>query len=224
MLRVWDVASGLELHSAKVKSGSLYSVVLSGDGRKALTASWVAGQSWEEIYEMKVWDAAGGRELRTLKLVEPFRRPQHLSLSGDARLALIEYYDMVKVWDLERLCELRSFGNPARTIRGVALSADGRRSITGCAKTVKVWDVGTGQIVRSLEGHVSQLIAVALSADGRMAISVHDDRTVNVWDADTGRELATFTAYVDLACCAVSSDKTTIAVGDENGVIHYLQI
>jgi hypothetical protein len=217
MFRVWDVANGHELRSAKINSGSLYGVVLSEDGRTALTASWYPYPSKSPV-TMKVWDVVSGREQRTFQFGSRIHR---LALSRDARLALIASNTMLELWDLENGLELRSFGD---AVNGMALSADGRRAVTGSGKTVKIWDVGTGHIVRSLEGHWSKVIDVALSADGRMAVSASNDRNLNVWDAETGRGLATFTAYVDLACCAVSSDKTTIAAGDKNGAIHYLQI
>ena len=43
--------------------------------------------------------------------------------------------------------------------------------------------------LRSLEGHTDLVLAVAVSPDGRTIVSGSHDRTVKVWEAESGRLL-----------------------------------
>lgn len=78
-------------------------------------------------------------------------------------------------------------------VSAVAFSADGRRIITAGAGVlstddkVQLLDLETGECVATFEGHEQTVSAVALSGDGRLAMSGGWDRTVRVWETDTGK-------------------------------------
>ncbi|HEV3203710.1 MAG TPA: sigma-70 family RNA polymerase sigma factor, partial [Gemmataceae bacterium] len=66
---------------------------------------------------------------------------------------------------------------------------------------------GEGRIgaVRVLEGHGDRVTGVAFAPDGRRAISSSHDRTVRVWDVNSGRELHRLLGHTDRIECAVFS-------------------
>ena len=91
-LKVWDVESGRELRTLEGHSGAVSGVALSGDGRRAVSAS--ADKT------LKVWDAESGRELRTLE--GHSQGVIGVTLSGDGRRAVSASWDKtLKVWDVE---------------------------------------------------------------------------------------------------------------------------
>jgi WD40 repeat protein len=55
---------------------------------------------------------------------------------------------------------------------------------------------GTG-LLRTLEGHTNWVMSVALTADGKRAISGSVDKTLKVWDLDSGRVLRTLEGHTD---------------------------
>ncbi|MFH1982499.1 MAG: caspase family protein [Pseudomonadota bacterium] len=56
-------------------------------------------------------------------------------------------------------------------------------------------------------GHSSSINAIAISADGKFVISGSDDRTLKLWDIDSGREIRTFKGHPDnVVSVAVSPD------------------
>jgi RNA polymerase sigma factor (sigma-70 family) len=57
--------------------------------------------------------------------------------------------------------------------------------------------------IRVLEGHTGTVDWVAFSADGRRAVSSSHDRTVRVWDVETGRELRRLEGHTDRVPCAI---------------------
>jgi len=74
--------------------------------------------------------------------------------------------------------------------------------------------------IRSPEGHTDRVRAVAVSPDGRFIVSGSDDRTVKVWEAESGqllRSLAGHTGGVNAV--AVSPDRRWIISGSDDHTI-----
>ncbi|MCD4727807.1 MAG: hypothetical protein K8R46_09105, partial [Pirellulales bacterium] len=61
--------------------------------------------------------------------------------------------------------------------------------------------------MRSLVGHTDWVMAVAVTNDGARAISASFDRTLKVWDLETGDHIRTLEAHTDLVMAvAVTND------------------
>lgn len=114
------------------------------------------------------------------------------ALSKDGRLAIFGYDDRtVRVWDIDKQCELAAFPGHTSDIRSVALSLDGRRALSGSDdKTIRVWDIESGRCLVTLKGHNKSINGLALSSDGQKVLSGSDDRSVRLWDVESGRCLS----------------------------------
>jgi len=66
--------------------------------------------------------------------------------------------------------------------------------------------------------------AVVLTPDGRWAVSGSEDRTLRVWDLESGKEIMNFTGERHISSCAFSLDERTIVAGDKSGRLHVLQV
>jgi WD40 repeat protein len=61
--------------------------------------------------------------------------------------------------------------------------------------------------LHTLRGHTGEVNAVAVTADGRMAVSASNDRTLKVWDLDSGAELHTLRGHAGgLRSVALTAD------------------
>ena len=75
---------------------------------------------------------------------------------------------------------------------------------------------------RTLTGHVDRVRAVAVTPDGCLAISASNDRTLKIWDLQTGQELATVALEGVLMRIALALDGVTILAGDRAGNVYCL--
>ncbi len=71
--------------------------------------------------------------------------------------------------------------------------------------------------VRSLEGHTDWVRAVAVTPDGRTVLSGSDDKTLKVWDIESGTSQLLFWNDAFISCLARSPDGRTLVCGDSRG-------
>ena len=79
-------------------------------------------------------------------------------------------------------------------------------------------------LLRTLEGHTSYVNGVALTADGKRAVSASWDKTLKVWEVESGECLASFTCDSGALCCAYCDALKLIVAGDAGGHLHFLRL
>lgn len=180
-VRIWDVASGRELHALKGHKTKVYIVAWSPDGARLATGDG-AGL-------LKVWDPFSGIELHTL---EGHRRMiGYIDWSPDgAKLASSSYSDgKLIVWDVAsgRKRHTLDPGGPGLingvytwNPDGIRLVSDGEDTLNG-GSTVKVWDVDSGS---ERECHKiedgDEVWSCGWSSDGTLLVTYSD-----FWADDT---------------------------------------
>ncbi len=212
--RLWDTASGKLLRALKVDAGC-GRIALSADGKRLASLGirllFEGGDGGGSITPLtdrfvRVWDTASGKELRRITLPDRVREGfEELAFGPEGKtLVTLNREPALHVWDVATGKELRRFPLDCYGAHGLACSRDGRLlATTAGALTIRLFDARSGRDLAPPAGH-QIAVRVVLPGKGKTLVTV-SDRTVQVWDAATGRRLRqpyTTPVMVDYLCCA----------------------
>jgi WD40 repeat protein len=207
--RLWDTATGKELHLLKSPLCRFSFAVFSPDGRRVLTTHsgmdgtlvWDPAGAWRvegavpprQDCAGRIWDADTGNELVVLHW------PHEIDLGGSRFLAE------------------GGVGRGAFSPDGRSVLTAGRDSIsagsghTGLSIPL-IWDAATGGFVRVLKPAVREEgskwdrdYAATFSRDGRHLVTVQEDNTARIWDTATWTELAALPGHEGTVVAATFS-------------------
>ena len=97
--------------------------------------------------------------------------------------------ETVRLWDVNRRQQIRTFGINLYPTANIVFSPDGKMLASGSDDGIEnayLWDADTGQCLRTFSGHAGGVNDVAFSQDGKMLASGSDEPIVRLWDVNTG--------------------------------------
>ncbi len=148
-----------------------------------------------------------------------------VAVTRDGRVVSASADHTLKIWKLRDRARPAHPRQPLRPSqwRGSYINRAGCPSFRRSHAQPVVWDLDTGSQVRTLSGHTSLVNGVAVTPDGRRAISASGDKTLKVWELETGSAIATFVCDSPLRCCACGND-LAVVVGDDAGHVHFFSL
>jgi len=185
-VRLWDVASGKELHAISPDGHqTIASLAFSPDGK-------ILACGGDD--DITFWNADSGAMVRTLSSPDRDFPTSSVAFSPDGKMLASgggdENFGRVQLWDVATGKQLRDLKGHERVVNDVAFSPDGKTLATGgLDELVKLWNVSTGKEERTLNGHTTQVLSVSFSPDGKILFSGGYDCIVRRWDVATGKSL-----------------------------------
>lgn len=164
---------------------SSHAVVISGNGKYVIVA--------DADGAVRMLDYATGKEERVFRgHTGPV---PGVAISGDGRFVATAGSDKTsRVFDAAtgRETGKHVFTGP---VNAVWINKDGTRVLSASGKEVAVWDPTSpeGKIVSTFTGHGGDVLTVAADDKGMIAVSGAKDRTVCMWEPETGKQLHAFT-------------------------------
>lgn len=206
---LWDFAAGIERDLGR-HSGSVVAVAFSPDGRRVASGG--------PDGTARLWDAAGG-EVAGIRL--PAGSVTAVAFSADGRYLAIGGSDgWARLWNLAAGQEDDGFPH-AGEVTALAFSPDDRRLLTGSYDgdgwSASVWDVAGRHTRMEPLRHLGRVNAVAFARDGEFIATGSEDRTVRMWDAETGAVIARLKYDGSIKSLALSSDGDRVATGSNDG-------
>ncbi|MDQ2976170.1 MAG: WD40 repeat domain-containing protein [Acidobacteriota bacterium] len=221
-LKIWSVATGEELASLNGHADQVTCCAFLADGESIISASADG--------VLKAWNVATGREQPTelgSKPVGIFT----LSPDGTRIVSAYGFDGVLRLADARTGEELADLTGHVYEVNACAFSRDGKQIASGSyacrasdlfqievLEELKLWDGQTGrELVANLSTATGTVHACAFSSDASRIVSGSDDQTVKLWDASTGKHLATLQGHSGtVKACAFSPDGTRIISGSSD--------
>jgi WD40 repeat protein len=239
-IKLWEVASGSLVRSLTGHTNEIASVAFSPDGKLLVSGACGKRDGVGCIQgEIRLWEVASGREVRSLSGHTSW--VWSVAFSPDGRLlasgscgqgaGFLCTQGEIRLWEVASGSEVRTLEGHTQSVNSVAFSPDGRLLASGscgqgnyiiiCTQgEIRLWEVASGREVRSLSGHTSWVNSVAFSPDGRLLASGSHDKTIKLWEVASGREVRSLTGHTDdVNSVAFSPDGRLLASGSDDETI-----
>ncbi len=210
-VRFWDIATQKETMRGEQKDpqGSLWAVAFRGDGRLLASGSMAA---WSKE-SVKLWDVQGRKPSGSLGTPgdRQYAGVNGLAFCPGTTFLAAGYYlardTGVRLWDTETKEELEFLAGPAVA---VAFAPGGRKLVTAQASEIVIWDVnqekksaiknsafqsGLSPFQFDPQRGPKFACCAAFAPDNRTLAVAFSDGSVVLWNTDSSKQMAEFTAH-----------------------------
>lgn len=222
MAKVWDWMTGKAVKTFESTTGSVEKAAFSRDGATILTSTKGGAQ---------LWNRNSGKINHTLPLPNAELRSAIFSPDGNSILTLYLVTDPADdankkaaavLWDKASGKQIRSYDCDPDTY--IATFADNKSILLG----YNVVDVQTGAILRSFEGFGNGASGHVFSPNGQYLLTGHEEVNLRdglrnciatLWDAQSGKEIRTFSHKRSVTAVAFSPDGQYVLTGSKDETI-----
>jgi eukaryotic-like serine/threonine-protein kinase len=186
--------ASLPLPSASEQTAPVKSLALSPDGR--LLAAAAVDSAPAARAQIKIWDAAAGRELLSWRAAAAGEVVALAFSPQTPRLATCGRDGTISIWDSTSGKEVVALAGHVGQTGCLAFSKDGSwfASSGPDDRSVSIWNAGNGKIQLTLSGHNHPVTGVAFCPDNERLVSVDCVGEVRLWDTTGGHHALTLPA------------------------------
>ena len=192
-VKLWDPDTGSLLMTLGPEKHEIYRLAMSPDGRYVAAAT-VADR-------LRIWDLQTGDSVLTR--TEPrsfFGLAFHPTAPG---IIATSHDRTIRLWNFHTGSVISTLSGHQSFIKSLTFSTDGRLLASGTGDLlrgdngeVRLWDVQSGKSLFAM-GHSDPIYSLAFSPNGRYLASASQDKTVKLWDVQTGQEALTLRGHTD---------------------------
>lgn len=174
-VRVWDLASGMELRQFRVGLKSERSVVAAFAGNSGrLLISSSAGT--------RLFSVESGEQINPRHWPETSSR---ISPDGHWLVLFSQFAERVSIWDLQTFVRISTF-NAADRVVSVDISDNSKSLLISTVSAAEIHRIEDGSVLAHLKGHTERVVAGSFAPGGNELITISRDRAVRYWRARNG--------------------------------------
>ncbi|MCI0683734.1 MAG: serine/threonine protein kinase [Gemmataceae bacterium] len=217
---VWDLATHKPLRRF-VEARGVVSVAFSADSKLLAFGSWT--------HHVRVLDWAAGKELCEFAV----DGLAHVAFApAGPLLATASEGQALQLWDVAEGELVAHLEGDLLRFQRVTFSRDGKRLLAGGGdwkpggiNHVGVWDVATKKQVLKLAGHNNTVFCLACSPDGKTIATGSVDRTIRLYDAETGLPQGTLRGPMrEVDSLVFSADSKTLVSSGPESVVRFWDV
>ncbi len=179
--KIWDANSGTILHTLKGYTYNVEQIAWSPDGSKVVAANYDKS--------VKIWDAKTGKMI--LNITEQVSGVAHVSWSPDGSKVATSGGTSCNIWDassgqfFKTLEGVIGYSGGVYQCRNICWNPNGTK-LASNGNSGKIWNADNGQLLVNFKKHQKAVEHISWSPDGSQLATASYDKTVKIWDAESG--------------------------------------
>eukprot|EP01114_Cavostelium_apophysatum_P020568 TRINITY_DN6934_c0_g1_i2.p1 TRINITY_DN6934_c0_g1~~TRINITY_DN6934_c0_g1_i2.p1 ORF type:complete len:939 (+),score=251.24 TRINITY_DN6934_c0_g1_i2:1960-4776(+) len=126
-------------------------------------------------------------------------------------------YHIEQNWESQRnTCEILK----GHTASITSVSFKGNQLLSGSVDTkLHLWDLTTNKFLRSYRGHTNSVRCVQIDPENNLIASGSEDKTVKIWEFETGRNIQTLKDGGEVTCLQLDVEKNLLYNGSSDKTV-----
>ncbi|XP_014667015.1 PREDICTED: NACHT domain- and WD repeat-containing protein 1-like [Priapulus caudatus] len=218
------------IHVIQISTGDTQSTFKAGEDRflNSLTVSsnghyLVCGDETQKPTPLLVWDLNNRKLIYDLRINNHEFQTKMLTVSSDGHFVVCACKEVISedainnvvIYDLTTGTVFKKW-KPGYNTTAIAISSEADWVTTALDNgNILLWDLTTGTCKFTMKGHYSAVDNLIASTDGSRLLSYDStgfDRSVRLWDLNTGKCLGALTLDDNIVSCQLSPDGSMVAL------------